>query len=431
MADCQVPNHNSGGKWNSLHLWKQHLLQNNLQSVFEELQSRQLVEDDLILYLNDIEVNQLCTELQLDTIDSLKLKSIVRKIKKHQHSCQSITYDTEDATPHSFLSQMKHILHLLQQQQSLNMDIYVEHIKNMTNKKFDLLIHRLHDQRNSILQQIDQWKAKRYDTITEEIKNINHFVEQFSMSNSNTIYMEHINKRNMNRLITELTIHFNDHIFNVNQDNLVEITQSYVKLVDETDTRDTIHVWKLSVVIICAVLFIMMNLWKWCKNKRRTVKLIYHSHRKHCNENNKYHPINLLNSNDHSWYSSALNADFASNNEFDWIVFTMGELEDHRYYLPQRVYIQNSRYSYGVSQMSVWIGNERENDWKQFEPNDLNVSMKEDKEYFVLSGISQHLIKASKWKQIKFVLQQNHGVNLSSLPRFVFYELGVEGVSIS
>eukprot|EP01084_Bolivina_argentea_P193552 332071_1 len=101
-----------------------------------------------------------------------------------------------------------------------------------------------------------------------------------------------------------------------------------------------------------------MNLWKWCKNKRRTVTLIYHSHRKHCNENNKYHPINLLNSNDHSWYSSALNADFASNNEFDWIVFTMGELEDHRYYLPQRVYIQNSRYSYGVSQMSVWIGNE-------------------------------------------------------------------------
>eukprot|EP01084_Bolivina_argentea_P019657 36550_1 len=152
------------------------------------------------------------------------------------------------------------------------------------------------------------------------------------------------------------------------------------------------------------------------------IPLQYHSHRGHWNNDQDYHPKQLLNSDNNKYYLSPVNSNF-SPGESDWIIFKFSQL-----YFPTKFVIKNFYNTQGVKSMKIYIG-DGNNKWYSFNSNEtINVKKNNEYQSFKISGIDYKLIKHNQLKHIKIQFTQNHGCNESYRGKFCCSEFELFGL---
>ena len=129
---------------------------------------------------------------------------------------------------------------------------------------------------------------------------------------------------------------------------------------------------------------------------------------------------------DRAWnrreYRSARNDEF-NGSAPDWII-----LKSDGLYLPTTFKIKSDGFSQGVKTMRLAIGNNQ--NWKNFNPNVINVAKSEELQSFYIDGVDETEIRRKGFQYIKIQFITNHGETEGSDPRFVVKELQLHGIKL-
>ena len=151
------------------------------------------------------------------------------------------------------------------------------------------------------------------------------------------------------------------------------------------------------------------------------ISLNVDSYKRFADDNNQYHPKNLLIANS-SCYYSARNRNF-NGSEADWIIFKSDGL-----YLPTTFKIKNHNSSQGVKTMRIAIGNNQ--DWKYFNPNPINVAESKELQSFNIDGVDETEIRRKGFQYIKIEFITNHGCTESDWCRFAVEQFMLYGIKL-
>ena len=153
-------------------LFEQQLTHHGLYDLYVKLDKNGLMDNDLILFLDEKEVDELCHDVKLSKLDIFKFKSIIRKMRHDNVIEISTVEQTAFQRIKNYLIDTAEIKNVLKTYTINDINNTAKNLDKQIDIKFEKIIQKLKSEKEQLHQKIDKWKTKKIEIIKYAAKDV-------------------------------------------------------------------------------------------------------------------------------------------------------------------------------------------------------------------------------------------------------------------